>query len=210
MILREGHLPLLVTAVAAAATSALAGWLFSVPLWLLLAWLLRIYWERRSPVPADPNGILGPVSGRVVSVGESNDSLRDRPAQRVSIAVPLPGVVPLRSPTEGKVMDLYARRGIFGARQRPCRPGESPDCYGQWLRTDEGDDVVFLVSSRWPVSRARFRQAPGERVGQGARAGFFYFASIADLLLPADVTLEVEVGDWVDAGETVVARLRRS
>ena len=49
---------------------------------------------------------------------------------------------------------------------------------GLWVQTDEGEDIVFAISSHFPVSRARFDQAPGERVGQGARSGFIYFASV--------------------------------
>jgi len=200
---------MLVVGVAGAVISNTLGWLAGLPAWLLLAWLVRVYWEHRPPVPADPRGILSPVAGRVSLVGEAHDPILERRVQRVSIDVAFPGVVPLRSPTEGKVMDLYARCGVFGARQRRCQPDESPDCYGQWLHTDEGEDVVFMISSRMPMSRARFEHAPGERVGQGGRTGFFYFASVADVLVPADAGLEVAVGDRVDAGETVLAHLGR-
>jgi len=210
VILREGHLPLAAVALAGALATAAAGWLAAAPLWLLLAWLARVYWERRPPVPASPRGVLSPVTGRVLRVAEEDDPFLRRRALRVRIRVPLPGIVPLRSPTEGKVMDLYARRGALGEAQRPCEAGESPDCYGQWLRTDEGDDVVFAISSRVPVSRARFDHAPGERVGQGARSGFFYLASEADVLMPAGAAQSVEAGDRVAAGATVLATLRRA
>ena len=59
---------------------------------------------------------------------------------RIRVEMPFPGIVPMRSPTEGKVMDLYARRGVMGKPQRPCSVDESPDCYGQWMQTDEGQD----------------------------------------------------------------------
>ena len=118
MILREGHLPLLVAGVAAALVSNVVGWLSALPLWLLLAWLTWIYWEHRPPVPADPRGVLSPVAGRVTLVGEADDPILERRAQRVRIEEAFPGEMPLRSPTEGKVMDLYARRGVFGAEQR--------------------------------------------------------------------------------------------
>jgi phosphatidylserine decarboxylase len=145
----------------------------------------------------------------VTAVAREHDPLLERVTLRIRLRVPFPGVVPLRSPTEGKVMDLYARRGVFGAGQRPCAPGESPDFYGQWLRTDEGEDVVYGLSSHWPLSRARFDHAPGERVGQGARSGFFYFASVADVLLPEGASASVAVGERVFAGESVLGRLRR-
>lgn len=210
MILREGHTPIFVVAVSGAVVMGLLSALAAVPLWLLLAWLLVIYWETRPPVPANPKGVLSPVTGRVSQVGEAADPFLQRTALRIRVELPFPGIVPMRSPTEGKVMDLYARRGIFGEVQRPCTAEESPDCYGQWIRTDEGEDVIFVVSSRLPVSRARFDHAPGERVGQGARTGFFYLASFADVLVPQPSSTDVNVGDRVDAGESVLAQLSRS
>ena len=207
MILREGVGPIGAAGLAALVVSGAVGWLAASPLWLIAAWLCALYWEHRPPVPADPLGVLAPVTGRVVLVGEEPDPWLERSAIRVRIRLGVPGIVPLRSPTEGRIMDIYARRGSFGRAQRTCAPDESPDCYGQWLRTDEGDDVVYAVSSHWPLSRARFDHAPGERAGQGARSGFFYFASVADVLVPAGSVASVAVGDEVLAGETVLARL---
>ena len=107
-------------------------------------------------------------------------------------------------------MDLYTCIGAFGTTQRACGEDESPDCYAQWLRTDEGEDVVFDISSHFPLSRARFDHAPGERAGHGARSGFFYFASVVDIVLPQDSSVSVAVGDTLDAGESVLAQLSRA
>ncbi len=210
MILREGLVPLAATAVAVLVVGGKVGWLPALPLLGVLAGVAWIYWEHRPPVPADPRGLLSPIAGRVVSVGADRDPFLDRAVLRIRVRAALPGIVPLRSPTEGKVMDLFTRRGALGEPQRACAPNESPDCYGQWLRTDEGEDVVYVVSSHWPVSRARFDQAPGERVGQGDRSGFIYFASVADVLVPDGSRAAVEAGDRVAAGESVLARLARS
>jgi phosphatidylserine decarboxylase len=207
MILREGVIPISATGFLAAVVHGALGAFAALPLWLALVWFTWLYWEWRPPLPSDPNAILSPVDGRVLAVGEARDPWLERDALRITIATAFPGVLPLRSPTEGKVMDLYTRRGVFGEAQHECAPGESPDCYGQWVRTDEGDDVAYALSSRFALSRARFDIAPGERVGQGARSGFIYFASVSDVLAPHGSTARVSVGDRVDAGESVLAHL---
>ena len=209
MILREGYIPLSVTTALGLAFAGSVGWLASVPLWLLLAWLIRVYWEHRPLLPAQPKGVLSPIQGRVIGVDSYLDTWLHRRALRIRIAISFPGIVPLRCPIEAKVMDLYTRIGAFGSTQRACAVDESPDCYAQWLRTDEGEDVVFAISSHLPLSRARFDHAPGERVGHGARSGFIYFASVVDIVLPQDSTVSVAAGDVVDAGETVLAQLAR-
>jgi phosphatidylserine decarboxylase len=210
VILREGVAALGVAATAALLVSAAYGWLAGLPLWLLLAWLTRVYWAHQPAVPAEPRGVLAPVAGRVLAIVEQDDPWLQRKALRVSIRVAFPGILSLHSPTEGEVRDIYARHGVFGGVQRPCRDHESPDCYGQWLQTDEGDDVIYAVSSHFPVSRARFDHAPGERVGQGERCGFFYGASVADVLIPAGSDVAVRVGDRVQPGESVLALLEES
>ena len=209
MILREGLLPLAVTTAVAILVTSIVGVLESLVLWVFLVWLVRVYWEHRPLLPSQPMAVLSPVHGRVLSVDAYRDTWLERQALRIGIAVSFPGIVPLRSPVEAKVMDWYTRIGVFGTTQRPCAPDESPDCYAQWLQTDEGDDVVFAISSRFPLSRARFDHAPGERVGQGARSGFFYFASVVDILIPDSSSASVVVGDPVEAGESVLARLSR-
>ena len=199
---------LLALALAAALLlSAAAGWLAALPAWLVLGWLIWVYWARRPPVPAEPRAVLSPVSGRVLRVVEEDDPWLQRTALRVSIRIGFPGIVPLHCPSEGTVQDIYVRRGVFGGAQRTCRANESPDCYGQWLRTDEGEDVIYAVSSHFPLSRARFDHAPGERVGQGERCGFFYAASVADVLMPRGSESAVSPGDRVQAGETILASL---
>lgn len=210
MILREGLVPLALALAAALLVSAAVGWLAALPLWLVLGWLVWVYWARRPPVPAQPRGVLAPVSGQVLRVVEQADPWLERTALRVSIRIRFPGIVPLNSPIEGTVQDIYVRHGVFGGAQRACSANESPDCYGQWLQTDEGEDVIYAVSSQFPLSRARFDHAPGERVGQGERCGFFYGASVADVLMPRGSESALSAGDRVHAGETVLASLSRA
>ena len=50
-----------------------------------------------------------------------------------------------------------------------------------------------------------FDVGPGNRAGQGRRMGFAYFVAYVDLLLDEDVEVDVEVGQRVSAGESVLA-----
>lgn len=182
----------------------------SLPVLALLVGLGFIYRERRPPLPSEPKVILAPVRGRVIEVAPDRDPWLERDVMRVRIAVTWPGIVPLRGPIEGKVMELFTACGMLGGEQRPCRMHESPDCYVSWIRTDEGEDVVYAISSRWPLSRARFEQSPGERVGHGKRSGFFYFATVVDVLVPTSCQMRTEVGAQLVSGVGFLAQLPRS
>jgi phosphatidylserine decarboxylase len=209
VILKEGALPLVLTATASAVVWAGYGVLAASPLLTLIVAMGWLYWERRPPLPSEPKTIVAPVRGRVVAVGPERDPWLDREALRVRIRVALPGIVPLRGPIEGKIMDLFTARGMFGSQLRACTGSESPDCYASWIRTDEGEDVVYAISSAWPVSRARFEQSPGERVGHGKRSGFVYFATVVDVLVPNNARARIAVGEAAVAGVSLLAQMPR-
>jgi len=209
MIAREGLIPISVTCVAAAAVAGTAGALWSLPLWSLAAYLLYLFRETVPAVPNLPLAVLSPGDGRVIEATHARCPWLDRDSYRIRVALSGLGIGVLRSPVEGKVMDYWTSA-------QPCaRPGAlrttgfSPNCYSVWVQTDEGDDIVFAVSSLRPISRFKLYFAPGERVGFGQRSGFIYFGSIVDVLVPANTRPEVAVGDKVESGCTVLGHLVR-
>jgi len=207
MIVREGTAPILVTTATAVLVQIMVGLLWAVAPWLLVALLYWLYRLPRVALIHDPLGVLSPLSGRVTGIAMATDPFRDCPVLRIRLSLAPPGITLIRSPTEGKVLETYLRSGVLGTTLRPTPAAESPDCYAQSLRTDEGDEVLFAISSNWPVSRCTLDHAPGERAGQGQRAGFIYFASDCDVLVPPDSLAQVTVGQRVSAGQTQLARL---
>lgn len=179
----------------------------AAPVFLLsvaLAWLHAL---PRRQAPAAPRALLSPVDGRVARVEPHRDPWLERDVLRISIALTPPGITVFFSPTEGEAGGFWTRFGPFGEARLKRSLSASPDCYALHVKTDEGDDVVTVVSSRWPVSRCRFDRSPGERVGQGARLGFVYFASTFELLAPAASAPRVDVGARVRAVTTPLADL---
>lgn len=207
MLAREGYAAIAATAAAASLAAYFLGVTWSAPLWGLGAYLVYVFYERRPVVPPSPLAVVSPAAGRVTQTGQLDDPWLGRRARHVRVRVDAPGVTVLRSPTEGKVMDYWTSPHPFGAEPAEAREGASPNCYALWVRTDEGDDVVWVVSSLTPVSRFKCDVAPGQRVGQGQRHCFVYFGSYVDLLLPLESKVEVSVGDRVHGGSAVIARL---
>ena len=210
MIVREGIVPVIVSALAAGLSAATTNFLWSLPLVLLMIYLLWLFRDRRREIPAAPLAVLAPVDGKVVFVGPGDDPWLKRDVLRITLALPIPGVTVLISPTEGQVKNFWTKAGIFSEGRDLPQSSGSPDCYAQWIRTDEGDDIVWVVSSAWPVSRTRLDVAPGERAGQGRRNGFVYFATTVDLLCPPECIAKVHVGDMVEAPTTMLAALVRN
>jgi phosphatidylserine decarboxylase len=209
MIAREGHVAIGIALLGALWSGYAGAKLLTALALAVCALLVWLYASPRRKVPAAVLGLLCPVDGCVTRVESYRDPWLDRDAVRIGIAVTPPGFTVLYSVTEGTIKHFWTKHGAFGEGRLKRSLDASPDCYALQVQTDEGDDVVLAVSSRWPVSRCRLDRSPGERVGQGSRFGFFYFATTADLLAPPDCAPLVAVGDRVRAVSTVLAKLAK-
>ena len=209
MIAREGLVPIGAACVTAAAVAGYAGAAWSLPLWALAAYLLYLFRETVPAVPNLPLAVLSPGDGRVIEVTHARDPWLDRDCYRIRVALGGLGIGVLRSPVEGKVMDYWTSAQPCNQPDSVRAAGFSPNCYSIWVQTDEGDDIVFAVSSRRPISRFKLYFAPGERVGIGQRSGFIYFGSTVDVLMPANTRPEAAAGSKAESGCTVLGHLVR-
>lgn len=203
MIAREGWLPILVTFGAAVLLIPRVGPLWSAPVWGLALYLVFLFRFPSRQVPASPLAVVCPADGRIAAVEQTRDPWLERSALHIAVTLAPPGVATLRSPTEGKVMDFWTARGDGGTGSSL----GSPTRYTLWVRTDEGDDVVFSVLARAVVSRFKAAVAPGERIGQGKRFGFIYFGTSVEIFVAANSRRVVSTGQGVRAGSDVLAAL---
>lgn len=202
MLAREGWGPVAVVCGCAALVTYAWGVAWAVPAWLLSVGLAWLFIEPRRTSPALPLGVVSPVDGKIVSLGETRDPWLERDALSVTVRMKEPGISSLRSPIEGKVMDLWTNHGSSEA------PWGSPTRYTLWIRSDEGVDIAFSLSTRF-FSRFKCDVAPGERVGYGKRNGFVYLGQRVEILMPANSRLHVNLGDTILAGSGVIATLVR-
>lgn len=209
MIAREGLVPIGVAVVAAAAVAYFVGIVWSLPLWALTVFLLYLFRETSPAIPNFPLAVLSPGDGRVVDVIEARDPWLDRDSRRVRVALAGLGIGVLRSPVEGKVKDFWTSAQPFNEPGALRATGVSPNCYSIRVQTDEGDDIVFAVSSLRPISRFKLYAAPGERIGIGQRSGFIYFGNVVDVFMPPGTRTEAGAGDAVVSGCSVLGHLTR-
>lgn len=209
MMAREGWLPTAGVGLLALVLMLRYGAWVSLPAWIVCACLVFVYRYPRRDVPALPLAVVSPVDGHVVAVSEVQDPWLERKALCVGIRMDAPGITPLRSPTEGKVMEFWTQsEACLSAPSTDDQLGSPIACYALWVRTDEGDDMVMAVSASRLLSRFKSDVAPGERIGQGHRNGFVYFGSRVDVLLPANTRPHVVQGQRTLAGCGVIGTLR--
>lgn len=161
----------------------------------VLVWLFLVYRDPYRDIPSSPLGIISPVDGEVVSVLEGQDPYCERQSGRATIIELRSSWVAsysLRSPTEGEM------KFVKCDTSRKC-----------WkVVTDEGDHVVISVQGGISIGRGASSVMFGHRVGQGQRCGSTPAAATVHIYLETSARIDIQPGDRVVAGETVLATLK--
>lgn len=167
----------------------------SLLFWMLALLEVVLFRDPERDIPAIPLAIVSPADGKVLSITPVRDPYLERPSIRVTVQMNPYGVFTTRSPIEGKVLEP----------PNISDDGNAP--HGVWLQTDEGDDVVMVMSRGRLHNEPRCYIRYGERIGQGMRCGFVHLGGQVEIYLPEHSRPAVSAGDWVRSGSDVLARL---
>ena len=195
MIAREGVAPLLAVILAAVLVMHFMGALQSLAFWVVGLLLLVLFRDPDREIPSQPLAVVSPADGKVIAVSKEYDPYLLRQSVRVTVQMHPYGVFTTRSPVEGKVLEP------------PHYPEGENRPHGVWLQTDEGDDIVMVMT------RGRLKTQPhcyirfGERTGQGKRCGFVHLGGRVEVYLPENCRLLVAEGDVVHSGSDPIATL---
>lgn len=153
------------------------------------------FWrDPRHGVACKPRGVMAPVDGTVIHRRECHDPILGREAIRIVLRTRWWNGYCLRAPVAGEVVPLPPGLAALAASR---------------IRADEGQDVIMQVTRGYMLGARPVMVAVGERVGQGRRCGLRRFAREIEILIPAGSRVEVQLGDRVTSGETLLATLLR-
>jgi phosphatidylserine decarboxylase len=186
---------------------------FWLPCLLVVLFCYQLVYFFRDPqrrIPADADAFLSPADGTVSFIGEVDEP--EFPHGRafcISIFLSVFNVHVNRVPRPARVTDIRYFRGEFlDARHPEC--GQRNEQL--WLDLEEPSGRKLRVKQ---ISGAIARRIVcelrlGEEMKAGQRFGMIKFGSRTNLLLPLGETLDlgVKVGDKVQGGSTILARLR--
>ena len=206
IIAREGWGHVAVTAAAALAVGSLAGWWWSVPLWIAVAFVLQFFRDPARAIPGSDRTVVSPADGRIVAVERTEDPYLKRDARKVSVFMNVFNVHANRSPVAGEVRESWYSKGSFinAALDKASRENERN---ALWLRTAAGMDVTCVQIAGLVARRILCYAKAGDRLARGERFGFIRFGSRVDVYLPLEAAVKVELGQKVYCGATVVAEL---
>ena len=207
IIAREGWLFVALALAVAVGLSAAGLWLPAALAWLATLFVVQFFRDPPRVVPPEPDAILSPADGRIVSVGKMRDPYLQRDALKISVFMNVVNVHSNRSPVDGAVVGAWYHAGSFlnAALDKASVENERNALH---LRTAGGSDVTCVQVAGLIARRILCYAKPGDTLVRGQRYGFIRFGSRVDVYLPPEALPRVAVGDKVFATETVLAAFR--
>ncbi len=175
----------------------------SMALLLLLAFVVNFFRDPEREIPRDEAAFLSPADGRVIRAERREGHLR------VDIFMNVFNVHVNRAPMSGQITDMCYTRGSF-VNASYDEASEQNERNRFTLRNEKGEILSFTQISGLLARRIVSYVRPGETVRAGQRIGMIRFGSRVDCQIPPDFELNVQVGDKVQAGCTVLARRKQA
>jgi phosphatidylserine decarboxylase len=205
LLAREGWPFIAGSVIAAVLVWALAGFFWSLPVWIVAIFCIQFFRDPPRVVPAQANAVLSPADGRIVKVEKVNDPYTQRDTLLVSVFMNVFNVHSNRAPVDGTVERVDYQPGKF----------VNADLDKASTENERNAMVVKLANERITVVQVAGLIArrilcyvkPGDVLARGQRYGFIRFGSRVDVYLPLTARPKVAVGDVVYATRTVIAEL---
>ena len=173
----------------------------------LIVWFFR---NPRRLVPQGTGLVVSPADGKVVEIREiEHDEFIGGPAVMVGVFLSLLNVHTNRMPVAGRVIGLRYRPGKCLNAMRPEASRENERLEIRIESHDVPHHRMILRQITGAVARRIVCWLkPGDELARGEEFGMIKLGSRAELVLPREpgLELEVQIGDKIRSGSTVVAR----
>jgi len=206
ILAREGW-PFIAGALAVAVIVwAVAGFAWSVPLWLVALFVIQFFRDPPRAVPTQPNAVLSPADGRIVKVEKVRDPLTERDTLLISVFMNVFNVHSNRAPVDGTVELIQYSAGKFVNADLDKASSEN-ERNAMVMRLADGERIAVVQVAGLIARRILCYAKVGQRLARGERYGFIRFGSRVYVYLPLTARPKVAVGDVVHATTTVLAEL---
>ncbi len=178
-----------------------------VPLLILALLVMQFFRNPKRHTVRHPNHVIAPVDGEVVAIEEVEEGeyFKDKRRQISIFMTPL-NVHVTRYPVSGKVVFSKYHKGKYLIASHP--------------KSSTENERTTIVIENETLGKVLYRQIAGavarrivnyaqvdEKAIQGEDAGFIKFGSRADIFVPLDFKVHVQIGEKVRGGERVIAEL---
>ena len=179
-----------------------AGWPWAIPFWLLAVFCLNFF---RDPERIPPTGpyALSPADGKVMGVAKEGN------ATRISIFLNVFDVHVNRTPIPGKLSSIVYKQGAFlnAANPQASAANEQNVMVVDGTVGGKQTRIVFSQIAGLIARRIICYKQPGDTVAAAERIGLMKFGSRMDVTLGPEWNIQVQAGQRVVAGISILATL---
>ena len=196
-------------------SSAALGWLLalfgfttlSFVALILTICLLFFFRDPERNITTDPDAVISPADGTVLSINNVKETeFLNKGCIKVSIFLSVLNVHVNRFPVSAKVLATKYKPGKFNLAY-DAEGSEENEKLSTFVQMDSGVKLLFSQVAGFLARRIVSNADVGDYYSQGERFGIIKFGSRMDIYLPKKAVLEVDIGDKVTAGETILAWL---
>ncbi|WP_026897450.1 phosphatidylserine decarboxylase family protein [Daejeonella oryzae] len=183
-------------------------WTVYILSFLLFITILQFFRSPSIKTVASENEIVCPADGKVVVIEETEETeyLKDRRIQ-ISIFMSPINVHVNRYPISGVVKFFKYHPGKFLVAWHPKSSTEN-ERTTVVVETRNGVSVLFRQIAGAMARRIVCYSKDGDNAQQGEQFGFIKFGSRVDVFLPIGSEINVNLGDTVKGGITILAELK--
>ena len=173
---------------------------------VVFAFVLGFFRDPERAVPKAAGLIVAPADGRVIKVARvQDDRFLHGAATLVSIFMSPLDVHVNRVPITGRVLDIRYSAGKY-FRAFADKASLDNEQNAVVMEDEQGHRLCFVQIAGFLARRIVCYLQVGMMTERGQRCGMIRFGSRADLYLPPEVRVCVEVGTRAAAGQTVIAQ----
>jgi len=182
-------------------------WIFYILSAVLFIIIVQFFRNPHFDITQDDKVVLCPADGKVVVIEEATETefLKDKRIQ-VSVFMSPVNVHVNRNPISGVVKYFKYHPGKYLVAWHPKSSTEN-ERTTVVTENSAGTPVLFRQIAGALARRIVWYVKEGDKVEQGDQFGFIKFGSRVDLFLPLGSKINVEIGEVVKGGRTVIAEL---
>jgi len=182
-------------------------WIIYILSFALFVIILQFFRNPHFEISTDENQVLCPADGKVVVIEETVETefLKDKRIQLSVFMSPI-NVHVNRNPISGVVKYFKYHPGKYLVAWHPKSSTEN-ERTTVVTENGAGIQVLFRQIAGALARRIVWYVKEGDVVKQGDQFGFIKFGSRVDLFLPLGTRINVNIGDVVKGGRTVLAEL---
>ncbi len=195
--------------------SSALGWLlalfgfytFSILFLILTICLLFFFRDPDRNITIDPDAVISPADGKVINIKKEKETeFLNKNCVKISIFLSVLDCHVNRFPVSGKVLATKYQPGKYNLAY-DTEASDENEKLSTFVQLDSGVKLLFSQVAGFLARRIVSNADVGDYFTQGERFGIIKFGSRMDLYLPEKSILEINVGDKVKAGETILAWL---